>query len=118
MLFLDPDTGVPFRRNVNIMLKKGLGPVTLDEYTEGSFKQLSGMRGATMMGSRPTTLSGFPAHRLSYRGDLGSGDLRFLAVWTVRGDKAWLVTFAADPARYNSSLPEIERLLNTIQLPA
>ena len=118
IVFLDPVTGVPFRRNVNILVQSGPRPLTLDEYTQLSLKQIADIRGVTTGESRSTTLSGSPAHRLAYRGDLGSGDLRFLAVWTVRSGKAWLVTFTSDPARYNSSLPEIERLLTTIQLPA
>ena len=118
IVFLDPATGVPFRRNVNILVQSGPRPLTLDEYTQLSLKQIGDIRGVTTGESRSTTLSGSPAHRLAYRGDLGSGDLRFLAVWTVRSGKAWLVTFTSDPARYNASLPEIERLLTTIQLPA
>ena len=118
VVFLDPATGVPFRRNVNIMSQSGPRPLTLDEYTQISLKQINDIEGTTIGESRPTTLSGSPAYRLAYRGDLGAGDLRFLAVWTIRSGKAWLVTFASDPARYNASLPEIERLLTTIQLPA
>ena len=118
VVYLDPAAGVPFRRNVNIMFQSGPHPLTLDEYTQISLKQITDIKGTTIGESRTTTLSGSPAYRLSYRGDLGAGDLRFLAVWTVRSGKAWLVTFASDPARYNASLPEIERLLTTIQLPA
>jgi hypothetical protein len=118
VVFLDPPSGVPFRRNVNILVQSGARPLTLDEYTQISLRQINDIEGATIGESRPTTLSGSPAYRLAYRGDLGSGDLRFLAVWTVRSGKAWLVTFASDPGRYNASLPEIERLLTTIQLPA
>jgi hypothetical protein len=118
VVFLDPPTGVPFRRNVNIMSQSGPRPLTLDEYTQISLKQINDIRGSSIGESRPTTLSGSPAYRLAYRGDLGSGDLRFLAVWTIRSGKAWLVTFASDPARYNASLPEVERLLTTIELPA
>ena len=118
VVFLDPSAGVPFRRNINIMVQSGPRPLTLDEYTQLSLKQFADLKTVTIGESRPTTLSGSPAYRVTYRGDLGAGDLRFLAVWTVRSGKAWLVTFASDPARYNASLPEVERLLTTIQLPA
>lgn len=118
VVYLDAATGVPFRRNINILSQSGPRPLTLDDYTQISLKQINDIPGTTIGESRATTLSGSPAHRLAYRGDLGAGDLRFLAVWTVRNGKAWLVTFASDPARYNASLPEVERLLTTIQLPA
>ncbi len=117
LVFLDPP-GVPFRRNINILLQSGSEPFTLDGYTKLSLKQISDVAGSTTGESRPTTLSGSPAYRLSYRADVGSGDHRFLAVWTVRSGKAWLVTYTADPDRFDSALPDVERLLTSIELPA
>jgi|GEM_PF-5198879 len=118
IVFIDPPGEGPFRRNINILQQSGPAPFTLDEYTDLSLKQIAGVPGSTTGESRPTKLSGSPAYRLAYRGDLGNGDLRFLAVWTIRSGKAWLVTYTADPARYNPGLPDVERLLSTIELPA
>jgi hypothetical protein len=39
-------------------------------------------------------------------------------VWTVRGDTAWVATYTADAARFDQALPEVERMLTTIDLPA
>jgi len=116
IVFLDPPGG-SFRRNINILRQSQAEPFTLDGYTQLSLKQINDIPGGTTGESRPTTLSGSPAYRLSYRGDLGSGDLRFLAVWTVRSGKAWLVTYTADPDRFDAGLPDVERLLTTVELP-
>ena len=117
VLFIDPASGVPFRRNVNIIQQAPDEPLTLDQYTRISLQQIRDAKG-TIQQEGPTTLSGSPAHKISYRADLGSGDLRFLAVWTIRSGKAWLVTYTADPARFDQALPEVERMLTTIRLPA
>ena len=45
-------------------------------------------------------------------------EYRFLVVWTIRGTTAWLVTYTSDPDRYAAGLPDVERLLTTIRLPA
>ncbi len=116
IVFLDPSSET-FRRNVNVLRQSQAEPFTLDAYTQLSLKQINDIPGATTGESRPTTLSGSPAYRLAYRADLGSGDLRFLAVWTVRSGKAWLVTYTADPDRFDAGLPDVERLLTTIELP-
>ncbi len=116
IVFLDPPSE-PFRRNVNVLRQSQAEPFTLDGYTQLSLKQINDIPGGTTGESRPTTLSGSPAYRLSYGADLGSGDLRFLAVWTVRSGKAWLVTYTADPDRFDAGRSDVERLLTTIELP-
>ncbi len=117
VVYIDPSGVGPFRRNLNL-LQPPRAPSTLDEFTRLNLKELSDIPGSTTGESRPTTLSGFPAYRVSYRADLGSGELRFLVVWTIRGDKAWQMTYSSDLARYNAGLPDVERLLTTLNLPA
>ncbi len=118
IVYIDPPGQGPFRRNLNL-LQPPRAPSNLDEFTRLNLKELNDIPGSTIDDSRPTTLSGFPAHRVSYRADVGgSGELHFLAVWTVRGDKAWQMTYSSDLARYDAGLPDVERLLTTLNLPA
>jgi len=115
-VFIDPPEDAPMRRNINVMRQTGDGPLTLDDYTQLSLQQIRDIPGSTISESKPTTLAGSPAYRIAYRADLGSGDFRFLAVWTIRGGEAWLVTYTSDPSRYSEALPEVERVLSTIEL--
>lgn len=115
-LFLDPPSGVPFRRNVNIMLQTGPS-MTLDEYTRLSIDQLDGIEGSSRSEVEPIRLSGAPGQRVEYRADLGSGDLRFLAAWTMRDGNAWLITYSSDPERFEDGKADVERVLRSIRLP-
>jgi len=117
IVYVDPPGQGPFRRNLNL-LQPPRAPSNLDEFTRLNLKELNDIPGATIDDSRPTTLSGFPAYRVSYRADLGSGQLDFLVVWTVRGDKAWQMTYSSDLPRYDAGLPDVERLLTSLNLPA
>ena len=116
VLFIDPARGVPFRRNVTITRESAEQPITLDEYTEFTLQEIADL-GGTVGESRPTTLSGAPAYRVSYRAELDGDEYRALAVWTIRDGEVWLVTYTSDLARYNPGLPEIETLLTSIELP-
>jgi len=116
VLFIDPPGAGPFRRNVNILTQSGPAPVTLDEYTALSLEQFDDVAGSTIFESRATTLAGLPGYRVSYQADLGSGELRFLSVWTIQGGDAWLVTYSSEPDRYEDGLPEVERFLTTVEL--
>ena len=119
LMFIDPPTGVPFRRTINILSQDFGQGATLDQYTELLLDEIRAAKDFVQEDAGPTTLSGFPAYRITYRADHGSGQvLRFAAVWTVRGDTGWQVTYSADPARFSTALPEFERLLTTVTLPA
>jgi hypothetical protein len=114
---MDPPSGVPFRRNVNIMRQAGNPSMTLEEYTDLSLRQLEDIEGSSRSEVRSIRLSGTPAQRVEYRADLGSGDLRFLAAWTMRDGDAWLVTYSSDPQRFEAGKTDVERVLRSLRLP-
>jgi len=116
IVYLDRLGAGPFRRNLNL-LQPPRTPASLDEYTRANLKELSDIPGSTTGESRPTTLSGSPAYRVTYRADLGKGELRFLVVWTIHGGKAWQMTYTSEPTRFDDGLPDVERLLTSLKLP-
>ncbi len=117
-VIMDPATGVPFRRNVNILVQTPSSPVTLDALTAINLKEVEGFQGYSKTSAGPTTLSGAPAHRLSYRATLEGTELRFLAVWTVVKNKVYTVTYTSDPDRFIAGMGDAERLISSIRLPA
>jgi hypothetical protein len=116
-LFLDPESGVPFRRNINVMLQAAGPSMTLEEYSRLSIDQLEDIEGASRSELRSLRISGTPGQRIEYIADLGSGNLRFLGAWTMRDGKAWLFTYTSDPDRFEDGLPDVERVLRTMRLP-
>lgn len=116
-LIIDPE-GTPFRRNVTIIRQESAAPATLDEYTESSLEEIEAMHGAEIADSSATTLSGGRAFRVSYRVEVSGEKYRSLAVWTIHDGRVWLVTYTSDLARYNPGLPGVDRLLESIRLPA
>jgi hypothetical protein len=117
LLFIDRATGVPFRRNVNIIKNTLEEPLTLDQLTQLGLQELRESDRTIDRQSR-TTLSGFPAQKVFGHSTEEGTEIRFMQVWTVRGDTAWVATYTADAARFDQALPEVERMLTTIDLPA
>lgn len=117
LVFVDKASGVPFRRNVNI-IRNDLGqPVTLADLTAQGLKELR-ESDRTIDRQSSTTLSGLPAHKVQGHSTEEGTEIRFMQVWTVRGDTAWVVTYTADAARFDEALSDVERMLTTIRLPA
>lgn len=117
-VIMDPATGVPFRRNVNIAQQTRNVPVTLEEITDLNLQEVQQLEGFSRITGGATTLSGTPAHRLSYRATLEGQEMRFLSVWTVRDNKVWTVTYTSDPDRFIAGMGDVERLLASIKLPS
>jgi len=116
-VIMDPATGVPFRRNVNIA-QQTRNPVTLEEITDLNLQEVQQLKGFSRTSGGATTLSGTPAYRLSYRATLEGDEMRFLSVWTVRDKKVWTVTYTSDPDRFIAGMGDVERLLVSIRLPS
>ena len=118
-MYIDPATGVPFRRNINIELQRAAQPLTMAEFktiTLDQFKNIHDYREST---EGPTTLSGLAAYRIVWQGSLpGAQTLRFLSEWTVVRGQAWLVTYTSDPGRFDAALGNVNRLIESIRLPS
>lgn len=118
-VYIDPSTGVPFRRNVNIMLQHAPQSITLSQYTTLTRNQLAGVNHYHLVSAGPVTLSGRIGYRIIWRGALPNSpsDLSFLSEWTVIAGQPWLVTYTSDTSRSELALPAVEELLRTISLP-
>ena len=91
-------------------------PVTLAKYTNDTivdlgkdFKIISLEKNATMSG-------GNPAYRLEYTGIEQDVNLNAMVIFTLKGDKAYIISYTAEPARYSSDLPMIQKMINSIQI--
>jgi hypothetical protein len=91
--------------------------MTLAKYTNGS---LSGYRNisdsVTILESNTTTLAGLPAHRIVFTEEAQNQQFKKTQVWTVKDNKAYVITFSAQAPRYDDYLPSIEIMINSLKL--
>ena len=67
--------------------------------------------------SSSTTLAGKPAHKVVFSAtDNNQVKRKALQLWTVVDNKAILVTYKAQPDKYSSYLPTIEKMINSFQI--
>lgn len=119
-VYIDPSSGVPFRRNVNLQLESSSSPLTEAGFLQTNLAQITQDKGAI---SQQGTVSfdGTPGYRIVWAATVTiSGtayDLEFLSQWTIRNGEAWLLTYTADSARFESALPMVASLLASLKLP-
>jgi eukaryotic-like serine/threonine-protein kinase len=67
--------------------------------------------------STSTTFAGKPAHKIVFSAiDNKEVERKAMQVWTVIGNKAFLITYKAEPDKFSSYLPAIERMIDSFKI--
>ena len=67
--------------------------------------------------STSTTIAGKPAHKIVFSAtDNKEVERKAMQVWTVIGNKAVLITYKAEPDKFASYLPTIERMIDSFKV--
>lgn len=103
--FLSPreDDKDLFQENVNIMLQDLSGqPVTLEQYTELTKKQIADNSGAgAILSQSSTTIGGQKAVEMVYNLNFQGRTLKIKQYWFIKGNKAFLFTYTAEPSQFS-----------------
>jgi hypothetical protein len=118
-LFVFIDSGpddAGFRRNVNVLSQTLPAGFTSDDYLSLSVSQMTKL-GAAVDQSRDVTFAGVPGHEMTWHLIKAGKTLRFLEVWALRAQTAFLVTYTADSEGFDAPLGDVRRLFASIRLP-
>jgi len=66
--------------------------------------------------SEPAKLAGLPAHRVSYAGSQNGVTLGWLQVWTISEGNAYVLTYTADPAGFDTYLAGANAIIESFTL--
>lgn len=117
-VYIDPSSGVPFRRNVNLLAQVSEDqPITAASYLQTNLSEIQQDHG-TISQRGALSFDGTPGYRLIWAASISGASYEFLSEWTVRHGEAWLATYTSDPSRFASALPTVEELLAELKLPA
>lgn len=92
--------------------------VSLQEVTKVQISELKATNPKLkLLESTSTTLAGKPAHKVVFSAtDNNQVERKAMQLWTVIDDKAILITYKAQPDKYSSYLPTIEKMINSLQV--
>lgn len=107
-----------FQENLNIAVEDlSAMPMTLGEYTELSIKQVEQLvTDYDTVESRTTTLANNPAYELVFTGRQGLYDLKWMVVWTLEGNKAYMITYTAEAGKYSDYLGSIRQMIGSFDI--
>jgi serine/threonine-protein kinase len=120
VVFFAPTEGPSdiFQDNVNIIVQDlSAQPMTLDEYTELSLAQIEQfITDPSILDSSAVTLAGNPGHKLVYTGKQGQYDLQWIQVWTMKNDKAYVISYTAEISRYSALLETVQEMIDSFEI--
>ena len=109
------------RESVNVViqdLRTGNNPLNLRSYTIKAIEQMKGTFQKSFMvkESASARLGGLPAHRLVFLGKGPDGDLKYMITWALKDKVAYIVTYTAFDATYDTYEKVGKKMTNSFKL--
>jgi hypothetical protein len=115
-IFIDPAGLGVFRRNINILSEPLPAATSATAYLQLSLSEVA-QAGGQVEDSRATLLGGLVGRQLTWHVTKNGTTIRFLSVWTLRNQAAYIVTYTADDAGFDAPIADVRRLIASIRLP-
>ncbi|GHF33182.1 hypothetical protein HNQ07_000300 [Deinococcus metalli] len=93
VVYLNPQRVNGFGPNINVIVQTVPAGTTQAQFHQGSLAQIRKyVSGGQIIQARAVTLGGRPANEVVYTGKQGDFSLYFIAIYTVKGTRAYIVT--------------------------
>jgi eukaryotic-like serine/threonine-protein kinase len=90
-------------------------PITLAKYANNSIEDLRKDFDIIKL-DRNASLSNNPAYKLIYTGLEEGVDLQAMLVLAIKDDKAYIISYNAEPTKFSYYLPTLEKMIDSFQI--
>ncbi len=106
-----------FQAQVTIEMENLKQPISLAEYTNSKVNEITQyLTNARIHDSRSTTLANQPAHEVVYSGKQEQYSVKRRAVWLLKNNKAYIITYTADESQYDDFLKTAQEMINSLEI--
>ncbi len=106
-------------QNASSLSRIGLGvqqlksqDVKLDQYTPNQIEAIK-RQNATISEDGKTTIAGNPGHKAVFTLENGK---KVMQIWTLKGGKAYIMAYQANPNEYPTNLPTFEKMVESLEI--
>ncbi|WP_341738095.1 protein kinase [Microcoleus sp. CAWBG640] len=117
--FISPkeNEGDKFQERLIVTVEPTTNNKTLDEYTKLSKQEILHLdKNAKIDKEEESTLAGKNGYRVVYTTKEGNEEFKKLNVWTMKNDKAYLITYEAEAGKYDQFLPVVEKMIKSLEV--
>ena len=103
---------------LSIRIEKLSQPLSLAEYSNSSVREIKNfLKNAKIIESSSTTLANRPGHMVVYSGKDSQSNLNeHLEVWTLKNNKAYVISYAAKPGEYEKYLNTARAMIKSFEV--
>ncbi len=105
-----------FAESVNLLIQDMKDtPVTMQQYTEGSEKDIKKLTNANIESSEDVTFGGLNGHKIVYSSTAKSINFKKMSVYTMKDGKVYLLTYTAKSDSYSKFINKIEEVVKSFK---
>jgi hypothetical protein len=106
-----------FQETLSIAAEPVSAQTTLDEYTESRITTLKEtISNFQVVEEASTILAGLPAYSIVYTGKMNEQNLKWMQLWTIKDETAFVIVYTASQSQYESFLGIIQRMMGTFEI--
>lgn len=91
--------------------------ILLADYTNSKVNEITQYSTSPRINeSHPAKLANLPAHEVIYTGKQEQFNVKRMAVWTVKDNKAYIVTYTAEESQYDTFLETAQAMMNSLEI--
>jgi serine/threonine-protein kinase len=103
--------------NLNVQVMNLSASDTLETTTDDVISNAQDYNNFNEISAHNATLAGLPAYKIVFTATTDNGDqLEALQIWTVKDDKAYIITYKGAPANYDTYLSAAQKMIDSFQI--
>ncbi len=108
-----------FKENVNVVVQDlSKKPMPLEQYTKIAINQMKVVFKTNMeiIESAPFYLGGLKAHKLIFVGSGPEGDIKFMTIWTLKGDTAFQISYTGLKSDWEDYKKDADKMVRSFKI--
>ncbi|MEL6927180.1 MAG: serine/threonine-protein kinase [Cyanobacteria bacterium J06600_6] len=102
-----------FKEKVSVLVETLPSDLSLSAYTEQSLAEIRQLSDPDIQQAQEVRLGKDEARQIVYRGEENGRSVQRMQVWSLNGNRAYVVTYTALPEDYDRYLPTVEKMIDS-----
>ena len=105
-----------FQERVSVLVENLPNDMSLAQYTDESIAEIKRLSDPEVAEPRAVALGNNQGRRVVYRGEENAIPVKRMQTWSVQNNRAYVITYTAEPDIYDSYLPAVEKMLESFTI--
>ena len=116
--FLSPleDDSDEFKEQVSILVEDLPSDVSLEQYTEESIAEIKKLSDPNVGDAQTVDLGENEGRQIIYIGEVNNNTVQRMQTWSIKDNRAYILTYTARPNSYNTYLPTVEKMIESFNI--